>query len=297
MALRLSLRSLRRTATRESSRLPDLIQQAEKTVQSWIQGGYVLRRAGSGEQFWQFRDYTGADRAQDIDWRQSAKTDKLYVRQREWQTNRKTYLWCDPSPRLDYRSDNRLETKRTVALVVSIAVASLLQRGKEAVHSFGASGRQERGDQFDHIARQLYQHQPDLSSLLKTQRSSYSRALLFSDGLAPLTETEIALRQQNEKRGRRIFIQILDPAELTFPFTGRTVFEPMDISETNNYETSNAASIRQAYQQKIMAHNAELEALCRRLNWDYMLHVTDRPYHEGLTALYKILSRPALEDK
>ena len=68
---------------------------AERVAMTVTQGVHGRRRVGSGEAFWQFRRYQPGDGADQIDWRQTAKTDRVYVRETEWEAAQSIWLWCE----------------------------------------------------------------------------------------------------------------------------------------------------------------------------------------------------------
>ncbi|MBU6472987.1 MAG: DUF58 domain-containing protein, partial [Alphaproteobacteria bacterium] len=65
--------------------LPPLQVAAERLASSVSLGVHGRRTAGMGETFWQFRRYQAEDPSTAIDWRQSAKSQHLFVREREWE--------------------------------------------------------------------------------------------------------------------------------------------------------------------------------------------------------------------
>ena len=75
--------TLERDAHAVADRLPDLLLEASRIAQTVAHGVHGRRRAGPGETFWQFRTYEPQDSAQLIDWRRSASSDHVYVRERE----------------------------------------------------------------------------------------------------------------------------------------------------------------------------------------------------------------------
>src|SRR5512138_1363290 len=68
-----------------ASNLPALLVAAERVAATVSQGVHGRRRVGNGEAFWQFRQYHPGDSTKHIDWRQSAKSDRVYVRETEWE--------------------------------------------------------------------------------------------------------------------------------------------------------------------------------------------------------------------
>ena len=65
--------------------MPRLILEARRVASTVIHGLHGRRRAGPGENFWQYRRFTSGESAQNIDWRRSARDDHPYVREREWE--------------------------------------------------------------------------------------------------------------------------------------------------------------------------------------------------------------------
>src|SRR6195952_5128416 len=94
-------------------------------------GVHGRRRAGMGETFWQFRRYASPDSSSAIDWRQSAKSQHIYVREREWEAAQTVWFWRDASENMNFKSgpkDNSV-SKRSRADLLALALASLLVRG------------------------------------------------------------------------------------------------------------------------------------------------------------------------
>ena len=67
-----------------AANMPPLLIAAERVAATFMSGLHGRRQAGPGEIFWQFRRYQSGDPVPGIDWRRSARSDLLYVREREW---------------------------------------------------------------------------------------------------------------------------------------------------------------------------------------------------------------------
>ena len=80
-----------------SAGLPPLMVQADHLAASVSLGVHGRRRAGIGESFWQFRRYASHDSSSAIDWRQSAKSQHIFVREREWEAAQTVWFWRDAS--------------------------------------------------------------------------------------------------------------------------------------------------------------------------------------------------------
>jgi len=81
-----------------SATMPRLILEARRVAATVIHGLHGRRRAGSGENFWQFRRFMSGEPSARVDWRRSARDDNLYVREREWEAAHTVWIWPDRSP-------------------------------------------------------------------------------------------------------------------------------------------------------------------------------------------------------
>ncbi len=115
--------------------LPPLLVDAERLAAAVSLGVHGRRKAGMGESFWQFRRYMPEDSSSAIDWRQSAKSQHLFVREREWEAAQSVWFWCDASAGMQFASGKVTKAER--AKLLGLALASLLVRGGERVALYG----------------------------------------------------------------------------------------------------------------------------------------------------------------
>ena len=90
--------------------LPPLLVAAERLASTVALGVHGRRKSGMGETFWQFRRYAQGDARNAIDWRQSAKSQYLFVREREWEAAETVWFWRDGSSSMDFASGSDLCT-------------------------------------------------------------------------------------------------------------------------------------------------------------------------------------------
>ena len=135
--------ALRDRAEQAAAVLPPLLVAAERVAVTVAQGVHGRRRVGQGETFWQFRQYEPGDAATRIDWRESAKSQRLYVRETEWEAAQSVWLWRDASASMNYTSADYMPgaewpIKRDRAELLLVALASLLVRGGERLTVLGS---------------------------------------------------------------------------------------------------------------------------------------------------------------
>ena len=268
--------------------LPPLLVDAERLASAVSLGVHGRRKAGMGESFWQFRRYRPEDSSTAIDWRQSAKSQHLFVREREWEAAQSVWFWCDASPGMQFASAR--VTKADRAKLIALALMSLLVRGGERVALFGdghapASSRAA----LRRIGHTLLDLPPGDAALPPDAAITKNAQFVWlSDFLSPLNEIENTLRRLSRYAVAGQLVHIIDPAEEDFPFTGRTRFE--DARGTESEVIGRAETIAGAYRTRFMAHADAVGALARRLDWTYIAHRTDRSPQTALIALYADMS-------
>ena len=116
-----------------AGRMPALLVEAARIANTLAHGIHGRKRRGPGETFWQFRPYESADSAHNIDWRRSATSDRLFIREREWEASHTLWLWPDLSPSMNFMSHQANTRKGERALVLTLAIGELLVRAGERI--------------------------------------------------------------------------------------------------------------------------------------------------------------------
>ena len=98
--------STRRDAATLSARLPSLVIAARRVAQTVRHGVHGRRRAGSGETFWQFRPFLSGEPSSRVDWRRSAREERAFVREREWEAAHTVWIWFDRSASMQFASSS-----------------------------------------------------------------------------------------------------------------------------------------------------------------------------------------------
>lgn len=271
-----------------AARMPALLVEAQRVAHTVTHGTHGRRRAGPGETFWQFRHFDHNDTQGGIDWRRSASSDHLFVREREWEAAHTLWLWVDLSPSMHFRSRLSRTLKESRAVVLALALSELLVRAGERVGVLGSiplTGRNATR----RLAEMLVRDASKASSLPPPARvSRFSECLLFSDFLEPVEETGARLEAIASQGVRGHLVQILDPAEETLPYEGRTEFTSSEGKD--RMIAGRAETLRERYQERLNDHRTALAALARRLSWSFLVHHTDRPAEEVVLAIHSRLA-------
>jgi uncharacterized protein (DUF58 family) len=277
---------VREEAEHLASALPPLLVAAEQLASAIVLGVHGRRKAGMGETFWQFRRYSIEDPSTAIDWRQSAKSQHLFVREREWEVSESVYFWRDGSLGMRFASEKKFPTKIDRATVLTLALASLLIRGGERIALLGGDSPPAMGRAaLRKMAHVLADLPPAELALPPASNMSRTATLVWiSDFLQPLDEIERRMRGYANAGVKGFLVQIIDPAEEDFPFTGRVRFEAPSFVDTTMF--GKVQNIRTNYRDKYAAHAEAIGTLARRLGWHFLRHRTDRPPQTVLISLY-----------
>ncbi len=272
--------------------LPALLVAAERVAATVVQGVHGRRRVGQGEAFWQFRQYAPGDTISRIDWRQTAKSDRVFVRETEWEAAQSVWLWRDTSASMRYRSRADVPEKSERADLLTLALAAMLMHAGEHVALMGenlppAAGRSAINRLAQTISRDVA---VEAGVPPETPLPRYARVVLFGDFLSPLSEIDAAVRAIAARGVQGHLVQVLDPAEETLPFSGRTRFEGLEAD--GDALIPRVESVRADYHDVLAAHVQGLHDIARAVGWTLLSHRTDRSPHSALLSLYMVLSAP-----
>jgi uncharacterized protein (DUF58 family) len=265
--------------------MPRLVLEARKIAATVIHGLHGRRRAGSGENFWQFRRFMSGEEARRIDWRRSARGDDLFVREREWEAAHTVWIWADRSPSMAYKSNLARDPKLDRALVIGFALADILVDAGERVGMPGLVRPTGSRAVIDRMAEAMMHDPAERTSLpVGFAPASLAEVVVLSDLWSPIGEIRKLLAQLSASGAQGHLIQIVDPSEETFPFTGRVEFvEPEGGGEIT---AGRAENWRADYEARVAQHRAEIRAETARLGWSFTIHRTDKPANELLLALH-----------
>ena len=283
---------LRRKAEALATALPPLLADARHLATTVQMGEHGRRRAGLGDEFWQFRPAHAGDEARAIDWRRSARADQHFVREKEWHAAQSVHLWVDDARSMEFSGDTSRTTKADRARLLALAVSLLLIRAGERVWLADPVAPPRSGEvQLIRLAQTFTAPPGDADYGAPEARAMLtgSRAVFVSDFLGDPAPVERALTLAADRGVRGAILQILDPVEEAFPFDGRTIFESM--TGAIRHETRRAGDLRDRYRARLAERKDRLATLARRVDWQFSTHHTDQPAQVPLLWLYHALER------
>ena len=273
--------------------LDNLELRARVAVEGFLSGLHKSPHRGFSVEFNDYRHYQRGDDMRHLDWKLYARSDKLYIKQYEDETNVRCVILLDTSASMDYSSGGLSKLNYGVTLASALSYFIMRQRDAVGLITFDDQVR-------DYIPAKC--RQPHLMHILRTLSTVESGTK--TDVVKPLTDLAASLTKKSivilitdmlddEERiintlqnlrgmGNDIItFQILDDAELNFPFDEASEF--IDMENNESYITSPAA-IRKAYLNNLNEFLSYCKKKCQSSGVDYCLLNTADPLDEALTS-------------
>jgi len=265
--------------------LPRLVLEARRIAANLIHGLHGRRRAGAGESFWQYRRFVSGEPSQRVDWRRSARDDHLYVREQEWEAAHTVWLWADRSPSMAFASRQARDSKLERSLIVAFALAELLVAGGERVGIPGLMHPTASRSVIDKMAQAMLHDETERLSLPPSfVPSALAEIVVLSDFWSPIADITAILAGLSASGAHGTLVQIVDPAEETFPYSGRIEFvEPEGLGVVTAGRAENWAD---EYVARVALHREQIRDETNRLDWLFTTHTTSRSAAELLLFLH-----------
>ncbi len=265
--------------------LPRLVLEARRIAANVIHGLHGRRRAGAGESFWQYRRFVSGEPSQNVDWRRSARDDHLYVREQEWEAAHTIWIWPDRSPSMAFASRRARESKLERALIVSFALAELLVADGERVGIPGLMNPTASRNIIDKMAQaMLHDDAARLSLPPSFVPSALSEVVVLSDFWSPIGEIRNMLAGLSASGAHGTLIQVVDPAEESFPYSGRIEFVEPEAGDV--IVAGRAERWADDYVARVALHREEIRQETAKLDWLFSTHTTSRSAAELLLYLH-----------
>ena len=277
--------------------LPPLLLAAERVAEIVMHGVHGRRRSGPGDEFWQYRQHVPGDAASSIDWRRSARAQRLFVRETEWMAASSLWLWVQMDAGMGWKSHLAAVEKGERALLLALALARLAQRAGERVAALGGPLKPDHTRAaWERLAAWWMQRlaavgagdvpaDDEDAALPPLQRlPRFSSVVLMGDFFAAPEALKQRMARLAEGGVRGHLLQVVDPAEEVFPFEGRVRFA--DMRGEHSFLSERAEDLRSEYAGRLAALREDLAAQAKRLGWTFQVHRTDQPPQQALLALF-----------
>lgn len=269
---------------------------ARHIVEGYVAGLHRSPYHGFSIEFAEHREYAPGDDLRYVDWKVFGKSDKVYLKQYEDETNLLCYLVLDVSESMTYRGPAAAMSKLEYAQSLAAALAWLVLRQQDAVGlaTFDSQVRamvRAAGNRshLEHILTALESAVPGTRTAagpifheLAQRLSKRGVVVVLSDFFDDLPSIAAGLKHFRHRNHDVILVHLLDPAEVDFPFSNLTDFKGLEQFPTVQADPQ---AIRKAYLRELDTFREALESECRRQRTDYFLVRTDQPLDAALRTI------------
>jgi uncharacterized protein (DUF58 family) len=273
------------------SRLAGVKLRARAVMEGVLSGLHKSPHQGQSVEFAEHKEYAPGDEIRHIDWKAYGKFDKYYVKRFEHETNLRAVMVIDGSSSMGYRSGAL--TKLEVSAVLAGALSYLLVRQQDAAGLSVISGEhvaeippRAAAGHLNTLLEAMEELQPrgttDLfgaADLLADKLNRRSLVIVFSDLFDDRPDALRRILQLRQRKHDVAVFQILDPAELEFPFDDPTLFLSME--DERRIEV-NPREIKRSYLEEMGAFLKEMKTTCAASDVEYELVRTDAPLDQVL---------------
>lgn len=264
---------------------------ARSLVEGIIAGMHRSPHRGGSVEFAEYTEYSAGQELRHVDWKVYAKSDKYYVKQYDDETNLQAYVVLDGSGSMDFQSEDAPVTKLEYVRLTAAALAYLFLRQGDAVGGLSfdettrqflpASSLKNHLDDLFYLFEQIEgRGTTSLTAALRTiaeRARSRSLILMFSDFLDADQETMDFLRVLRKRRFDVALFHVVDPAEISLPYEGLTIFEGLEGEEDLLVDPDD---LREAFLERMGDHLAWVEHQCREGDIAYQRFLTSEPIEE-----------------
>lgn len=277
------------------SKLHGLDLKARLIVEGYVSGLHKSPYHGFSIEFAEHREYVPGDDLRYVDWKVFGKSDRIYLKQYEEETNFACYILLDTSESMAYKSEQAAVSKLEYGQYVAAALSYLILQQQDAVGlaTYDSAVRTfvRAGSHPSHL-KQLC-HTLDKSPAagessmgpifhdLAERIRKRGLVVIISDLFDDLTSLMMGLKHLRHRRHEVVVMQVIDPAEQDFPFQDATLFKGL---EGLPEQMTEPRSLRAAYRREFENFLLEARRGCRDLHMDYVLMRTDQPLDVALTS-------------
>lgn len=245
-------------------------------------GEIKITKKGTGDEFFEYKDYVSGDPIKNIDWKKSAKMQKLLLKNKENESSRNIWFWIDNSVSMKYGESRNFLDKYYKSSILGLVLIDISLNSGETVGIIGSEiGLKKNKNDFILLASNFIKSQKPLND---PRIKKNDIVILFSDLLEKPENYKKKIFKMSKNFCYGIVIQILHPDEFNFPFRGRKrFFDPV----TGIHKLFNKAeNMKETYKREFIEHQKKLDQVFKKIGWRLFTNKTNSDYEKIIYQLY-----------
>ena len=274
---------------------------ARLVVEGFITGQHQSPYNGYAIEFAAHREYAPGDDLRHIDWKVWSKTDRLYIKEYEEETNLQCHLIVDCSKSMRYGEETGW-SKFDYAATAAASLGFLMQQQQDSVGLMLFSNKIDRNlkpkshpSHLKLIFSELEKAEPDKTTdvadpffSLAAKIRKRGMVVLFSDLFIDPSDLANALNQFRLRRHEVVVFHVMHHDELEFPFEENTLFKGLEV-DAQLYTEPRA--LRQSYLQAVERYMTKVRKVCSKMGVDHVLMDTSKPLSSVLSSYLNYRSK------
>ncbi len=265
---------------------------ARHIVEGFVAGMHKSPYHGFSVEFAKHREYSPGDDLKHLDWKVFGRTDRLYIKEYELDTNLRSHILLDTSESMDYRGGD--VSKLELACTIAASMAYLILRQQDSVgmicfdkevgprvHASSSVGHMR--PLLGTLAQAAARNKTDIGAVfhrLAEQFRNRGLVIVISDLFDKAEAILKGLQHFRHRRHDVIVFHVLDEDELAFPFQRMTLFEGM---EEYPKILADPRALREAYLREVRTFCGAIQKGCVQQTIDYVRISTGQPLDVELT--------------
>ncbi len=284
----IKISDLFKTSDEHASLLPKIVFDSEVLSRNIIEGLHASRFSGKGEEFWQFKEYRRGDDISSIDWRKSAASSKILVKQKENETAKTIYFYFDRTKSMLFKSKKSLQNKYQAAVLLTLTLSRMFLKNRENVYHFNNKSVIKCSNDLSSFTEHFLLKENDINYPDKSLIADNSICFIVSDFLYDLEAVENFLINLKKKNVGGFLIQVLDPLEINFSVKENLILN--DLETNAKLRIDESKEYKDFYDKRLNVLQKGLKSLCKNSNWSYLLYDTNKNIKPVLLEIFKSIT-------
>ena len=269
-----------------ASLLPKILFDSEILSRNIIDGAHSSRFSGKGEDFWQFKEYRQGDSLASIDWRKSAASNKILVKQKENETAKTIFFYFDKTKSMSFKSKKTLQSKYHAAILLTLTLTRIFLKNRENVFHFKTNKTIVKcSNDLSSFNKSFLLEEKNISYPHKSLIVNNSICFVISDFLYDFKTVNEFVINLKKKNINGFLIQTLDPLEINFDVKENLILN--DLETNAKLRVDESKKYKDFYEKKLNDLQIKLKDLCKSLNWSYLLYNTKNDIKPTLLEIFK----------
>ena len=284
----ISIKSLLKSSDKGASLLPKLLSNSSLLLQSILVGLHSTRFAGKGENFWQFKEYTQGESINNVDWRKSASSKRILIKQNEKELAKTIYFFFDKSLSMNFKSSSADYNKLFFSALFTLTLTRLFSKSKEEIFIFNNRNKPINfSNNFDKFNKSFLENNINFSLPDPSLFKDKSFCIFFSDFFFDKTGLVEIIKNFKNRRILGLLIQILDPKEASFKINRNTRLKDMETNETITLDPDENFS--NTYKKKLSELQFDLNKICYNSGWKFSKFYTNQDINAFIINIAKTI--------